>query len=180
MTLSNLFDLHTERHEGYPYRFIRYGLLSGLDAPYNRPGGGQESSRDEDFDGVAGDEGQESGDQGLARVHVRDHSQPGYADEINDNRAGEHRQQRGGETAIQAALTEPADDEGRERIRPQVARRWGQQQIEQTTAGSKNRQTARAFRQIEQGCQRAAPTAQRRSRQHHDQRLQRDWYRREA
>lgn len=36
---------------------IRCGLFSGLDTPYYRPGGGQEGSRDENFDGVARDEG---------------------------------------------------------------------------------------------------------------------------
>src|SRR6187399_2318879 len=94
---------------GYP----RAGRLT-LEAAHERPCPRQERTGEIKLEKVADDEWVEAGFEGVLEARVDLDGEPGEADRVDDDVAGEHRRHRGVEVPVPALLGEEAGQDGRE------------------------------------------------------------------
>src|SRR4051812_32277170 len=101
---------------GYP----RAGRLT-LEAAHQRPCGRQERAGEVELQQVAHHERVETGLEGVLKPRVELRREPGKPEEVDDDVAGEHRRDRGGETAVPPLPREEAGQRGGEHEADDVA-----------------------------------------------------------
>jgi hypothetical protein len=117
---------------------------------HKRPGRGQEQAGRNKLDQVWHKEGEHAGSKRFWQITMQPAGEPDETDEIDCQQAGQHRPDCGCVAPIQLALTAPADLQGRDGVREQVASCWLCQQIDKAAAIYKDGQACRTFRKKEQ------------------------------